>query len=96
MKKKVTELESKQSEIDKLKYEHTMQMKQFKDDQLERESELVKLVESKLSKLTKAYEFGKELDQQYMKEHIPGYKPPKPVTEKQKEFMRKNCPNLFK
>ena len=76
-------------EIEQLKHEHVIQMK-------ERESELVKLVESKLSKLTKAYEFGKELDQQYMKEHIPGYKPPKPVTEKQKEFMRKNCPNVFR
>ena len=32
LKKKVTELEQKQSEIDKMKYEHTMEMKQIRDD----------------------------------------------------------------
>ena len=32
LKKKVTELQQKQSEIDKMKYEHTMEMKQIRDD----------------------------------------------------------------
>ena len=32
LRKQVTELEQKQSEIDKMKYEHTMEMKQIRDD----------------------------------------------------------------
>ena len=82
-------------EISELKYEHAMQMQQFRDNQLETESRLVNLIESKLSKLTKAFELSKELDQQYVKKHIPGYKPPKPLTPKEKEFIRKTVPNLF-
>ena len=57
LKKKVTELEQKQSEIDQLKYEHAMEMKGI-TDQLDR-------MDSAFAKLDKAIQMSKDIDKQH-------------------------------
>jgi integrase len=85
LKKKVTELESKQTEIDQLKYKHDMEMKGI-NEQLDR-------LGSAFAKFSKANKLHQQLYEQDMKKYVPGYKP---ITEEQKEFIKKNCPNLFR
>ena len=47
---------------------------------------------SAFAKFDKANKLHQQLYEQDMKKYVPGYKP---LTAEQKEFIKKNCPNLF-
>jgi integrase len=63
LKKKVTELEQKQSEIDLMKYQHQMEMKGI-NEQLDR-------LGAAYSKFSKAFQLNQELHEQDMKKYVP-------------------------
>jgi integrase len=84
LRKQITELEQKQSEIDLIKYKHEQEMKGV-NEQLDR-------LGAAYSKFTKAFALNEQLHEQDMIKYNPEYKP---LTDKQKEFIRKNVPHLF-
>ena len=71
-------------EISQLKYQHEKEMKGI-NEQLDR-------IGSAFAKFDKANKLHQQLYEQDMKKYVPGYKP---LTAEQKEFIKKNCPNLF-
>jgi hypothetical protein len=85
LKRRVSEFEKKQSEIDELKYQHAQEMKGI-NEQMDR---FAKAYE----KFEKANKLHWRLYEEDMKKYVPGWKP---VTEEQKEFMKKNVPHLFR
>ena len=81
-------LDEKENEIQYLRQrdlKHEMEMKGI-NEQLDR-------LGAAYSKFSKAFQLNQELHEQDMKKYVPDYKP---ITEEQKEFIRKNCPNLFR
>ena len=80
-------LNEKENEIQYLRQRdlaHDMEMKAM-NQQMER-------LESAFSKLDKAMNVSHNIQEQVMKEHVPDYKP---ITTKEKEFIRRTVPNLF-
>ena len=55
LRKQVTELEQKQSEIDKMKYEHTMEMKQIRAELEQNQQDRYDMIMDEINKLGERY-----------------------------------------